>query len=84
MRLTLFTVKGVESSVHRVGALLPNGASIADVTAALADTGIQVNSMRVFLDLEAKGTAAAHTAIANSAYHISLENVVLKAPILDR
>ena len=83
MKLVLFRPKGDVAAKLRVGALVPGGVSVADVTAAFADHGDAVSSMRVFLELGAAGFAMADKALGNELYHRKLENVDLRAPIYD-
>ncbi len=84
MRLVLFRAKGTAATDPlRVGAQVGD-AAVADVSAALADSGVPgVSSMRVFLEMGEKGKAVAQTAIATAKYHVPMADVELRAPIYD-
>jgi hypothetical protein len=68
MRYVLFRTKSVPGARLRVGALVGD-ATVADISAALADAGEAPGcaSMRAFLELGAKGAAVADAAIKNVA-----------------
>jgi hypothetical protein len=87
MKLVLFRTAGAGATAPlHVGALLTDGAHVADVSAAYADahpTLAPLTSMRVFLELGASGHATAAHALATPAYHRKLEHVDLRAPIYD-
>jgi hypothetical protein len=84
MRLVLFRAKGAAAGAPlRVGAQVGDSA-VADVSAALADSGVPgVSSMRVFLEMGDKGKAVAASAIAADKYHVPVADVDLRAPIYD-
>ncbi len=84
MKFVLFRPKAAATAPLRVGALHPNGADVADVSAVLADRGgVALSSMRAFLELGAAGREAAAAALAAPVYHRSLALVDLRAPIYD-
>jgi hypothetical protein len=84
MRLVLFVNKGASLDAHRVGVQSSDEKTVTDVTAALADAGLAVTSMRKFLELGAKGREVAEAAVSNPAYARPADAVVLRAPIYDR
>ena len=85
MRYVLFKPLAEPAAPLRIGALHPNGADVADVTAALQDAGsAPISSMRVFLTLgTAACRAAAERALADAKYHRPLAATNLRAPIYD-
>ena len=84
MKFVLFRPKGLTTAPLRIGALHPNGADVADVSASLADGGHPLlSSMRAFLELGPRGRAAAAAALESPVYHRSLALVDLRAPIYD-
>ena len=83
MRLVLFRTKGADAAAQlRVGAQHAGG-GVADISAAAADQGLSLHSMRVFLEMGAAGAALAQAALANPAYLRPAEHVELRAPIYD-
>lgn len=84
MRLVLFVNKGASLDAYRVGVQSSDEKTVTDVTAALADAGLAVTSMRKFLELGAKGREVAEAAVSNPAYARPADAVVLRAPIYDR
>jgi hypothetical protein len=86
MRYVLYRPLALPDAPLRIGALHPNGESVADVSAVLHDMGgsAPISSMRVFLGLgEAACRAAAERALAEPHYHRPLAHVNLRAPIYD-
>ena len=83
MRLVLFRTRGADAAAQlRVGAQTAAG-GVADISAAAADQGLSLHSMRVFLEMGAAGAALAKAALANPAYLRPAEHVELRAPIYD-
>jgi len=84
-RFVLFRTRGAPGTAPlHVGALHPDGAHVADISAAFADDGAPaLTSMRVFLEAGDKGRAVAAKALAAPAYLRKLEHVDLRAPIYD-
>ena len=82
MRYVLFVNGPAGDDAHRVGVLVGDD-TVADVTAALLDEGLNVTSMRKFLELGARGAAAAAKAVKEAVYHRARSAVRLRAPIYD-
>jgi hypothetical protein len=82
MKLVLFVNRAPGATLTRVGVLVDEH-TVADVTAAFADAGAQVASMRKFLELGAEGRKVAELAVKEKAYHRPRELVTLRAPIYD-
>ena len=75
---------GASLDAHRVGAQSADGKTVTDLTAALADSGLNVTSMRKFLELGPKVREIADKAVNNSVYSRPADTVMLRAPIYDR
>jgi 2-keto-4-pentenoate hydratase/2-oxohepta-3-ene-1,7-dioic acid hydratase in catechol pathway len=84
-RYVLFTTTPNEQP--RVGVLTGDGASsVIDLTAAYAEAGVRVETMRTFLELGETGKRFARSAAIadnNKHHRFALSSVQLKAPIYD-
>jgi hypothetical protein len=84
MRYVLFRAKGAAADAALNVGVMVGGDAVADVTAALADAGTPaVHSMRVFLEMGARGADTARGAAADVKYRRALADVDLRAPIYD-
>jgi hypothetical protein len=84
MRFILYRTKGAPAEAPLTVGAQVGESTVADITAALADAGTPgVHSMRIFLELGAKGIDAARAAIGDAKYHHPAGEVDLRAPIYD-